>query len=216
MTACVYLRVHGEDPEHSITSLVTAKTKVTPLKRITIPRLELCAALLLARLATSVRTSLELDLVPIHLWTDSTVTLIWVRSSPSWWKDFIRNRVATIHELVPGAHWHHTPSEDNLADIASRGLSAGILRNCSKWWHGPQWLSGPSTFWLQIATTLDAHLDVEERKQARVTAMVTSSNQEWEVIHRFSTLNKLLRVTAWSFPHSLYFGGLSQKLKSLT
>lgn len=89
MAAAVFLRVISKNNEISVT-LVCSKTKVAPLKRLTISRLELTAALLLTRLVTHVQQALELSEVPVYLWTDSSVTLTWITSHPSRWKDFVR------------------------------------------------------------------------------------------------------------------------------
>lgn len=116
--AVVYLRavVDGQPS----TSLVMAKTKVAPLKRVSLPRLELCAAALLSKIAEQVWTTLDLDASRVYLWTDSTVTLGWVRGHPARWTTFVANRVAEIQRTNPDARWRHVPGRDNPADCASR------------------------------------------------------------------------------------------------
>ncbi|XP_070159689.1 uncharacterized protein [Polyergus mexicanus] len=115
MAAAVYIKVTHHMTEPIIT-LVCAKTKVAPLKRLTIPRLELTAAVLLPRLISYVQRTLELAEIPIYLWTDSSVSLTWINSHPSRWKDFVRNRVAAIQERVPQGHWRFIPGKENPAD----------------------------------------------------------------------------------------------------
>ncbi|XP_070152082.1 uncharacterized protein [Polyergus mexicanus] len=100
MAAAVYIKVTPHTTEPIIT-LVCTKTKVAPLKRLTIPRLELTAAVLLSCLISYIQRTLELAEIPIYLWTDSSVSLTWINSHPSRWKDFVRNRVAAIQERVP-------------------------------------------------------------------------------------------------------------------
>ncbi|XP_011859874.1 PREDICTED: uncharacterized protein LOC105557286 [Vollenhovia emeryi] len=102
MAAVIYISVH--DSNGATFSLVCSKTKVAPLKRLSIPRLELTAALLLSRLMQYVKATLNMDVTATHMWTDSLVTLSWIRSHASRWKDFVRNRVAQIQELTPAAH----------------------------------------------------------------------------------------------------------------
>ncbi|XP_011858621.1 PREDICTED: uncharacterized protein LOC105556157 [Vollenhovia emeryi] len=127
MTAVVYISVH--DSTGSTFSLVCSKTKVAPLKRLSIPRLELTAALLLSRFMQYVKATLNMDVTATHLWTESLVTLSWIRSHASRWTDFVRNRVAQIEELTPAAHWRYIPGTSNPADGASRGLTAAQLQS---------------------------------------------------------------------------------------
>ncbi|XP_011879269.1 PREDICTED: uncharacterized protein LOC105568304 [Vollenhovia emeryi] len=81
-----------------------------------------------------------MDVTATHMWTDSLVTLSWIRSHVSRWKDFVRNRVAQIQELTPAAHWRYIPGTSNPADCASRGLTTTQLQNHALWWTGPPWI----------------------------------------------------------------------------
>lgn len=100
MAAAVYIRVTTKENK-TTTNLVCSKTKVAPLKKLTIPKLELTAALLVTRLITHVQKALGYKETKIHLWTDSSVILAWITSHPSRWKDYVRNRVSIIQELCP-------------------------------------------------------------------------------------------------------------------
>ncbi|XP_070529066.1 uncharacterized protein [Cardiocondyla obscurior] len=76
--AVVYFRTRSNSASSWTVALVVAKTKVSPLKQVSLPRLELCAAVLLVRLVAHVRGLLDLQGKSIHLWSDSTVTLGWI------------------------------------------------------------------------------------------------------------------------------------------
>jgi len=92
--AVVYLRLNQD--ESWTTALLAAKTTVAPLKQVSLPRLELCAATLLVRLASHLQTVLDLSKAPTHLWSDSTVALGWIRGHPSRWQTYVANRVSEI------------------------------------------------------------------------------------------------------------------------
>lgn len=100
--AVVYIRVTSISGE-TTTTLLAGKSKVAPVKPMSIPRLELSAAVLLSRLMESVRTSLNLIKTPCHCWTDSTVTLAWLSQHPSKWRIFVSHRVAAVQARVPDA-----------------------------------------------------------------------------------------------------------------
>ncbi|KAL6417027.1 hypothetical protein ACFW04_014736 [Cataglyphis niger] len=100
-------------------------------------RLELCAASLLTRLVAHFHQALGAGDALIHLWSDSTVTLGWIRGHSSCWKVY----------ALPGVHWHYLPGTENPADCASRGISPSELVSHSLWWRDPVWLSGDPTSW---------------------------------------------------------------------
>ena len=108
-------------------SLVIAKTRVAPIKRLTIPRLELCGAQLLAHLLVQVRELFDVSLDAIHAWTDSTIVLSWLKGNPRHFKTFVGNRVSDINDCIPPNVWRHVDGQDNPADCASRGLQPSEL-----------------------------------------------------------------------------------------
>ncbi|XP_076298577.1 uncharacterized protein LOC143217822 [Lasioglossum baleicum] len=195
--AVIYLRVITDLNDARVTP-VTAKTRVAPLNKVTVPRFELSAALLLVRHMSVIRKTLDLGKVPIHLWTDSTVALAYIRGDARRWADFVQNRVTEIQELS-NCQWHHISGKDNPADCASRGLSPTELREHALWWNGPAWLSQHSTHWPRSTPSLDPDIALEFRK-----VPVTIANQDeppvvWNLVDRFSSLRTLLRITAWCF-----------------
>ncbi|GFW00325.1 uncharacterized protein TNCV_4355221 [Trichonephila clavipes] len=126
----------------TLVRLITSKSRVAPIKSLTIPRLELCAAVLLAKLAKRVVAALQLDTAELYLWLDSMIVLAWLRKEPMDLKIFVQNRVAKIQELYPNQLWRHAPSDQNPADLVSRGVDPDKLLQQNLWFNGPTFLSG--------------------------------------------------------------------------
>ncbi|CAG7785089.1 unnamed protein product, partial [Allacma fusca] len=139
--ACVYLKSSNPDGETKV-QLLIAKTRVAPEKQESIPRLELCGAVLLQELVAFVQQTLLQPIKDVFLWTDSTIVLHWLSAVPTKWKVFVANRVSQIQQHFPRSHWHHVRSEDNPADAASRGINPED--SFSLWWSGNSWLMSPS------------------------------------------------------------------------
>ncbi|UYV61714.1 hypothetical protein LAZ67_1006119 [Cordylochernes scorpioides] len=118
--AAIYLRVENKDGIR--VGLLAAKTRLAPIHRISIPRLELCAAVLLTRLVVHVVSVLKLDIKEIVCWTDATINLSWIRMLSRTLPTFVGNRTAEIQACRHIKEWRHVPSVDNPADIASRGM----------------------------------------------------------------------------------------------
>jgi hypothetical protein len=144
--ACIYLKSISESGDIVI-KLLCAKSRVAPLKTISIPRLELCGAVLLAQLSKRVKDSLTINIDREIYWSDSTITLAWIAGSPNRWKQFVSNRVAEIQKLTNHATWRHVPTSDNPADIISRGLNPSQLQKSELWLNGPQFLQTSGKYW---------------------------------------------------------------------
>ena len=139
--AVVYLQLLHQDSTVTV-SLVTAKTKVATLNGSTIPRLELCGALLLARLTCQISKNLDIP-SNIFTWCDSSAILCRLNMSPTHLKAYVASRVNEITKLVPAEHWRYVSTKMNPADLASRGLHIQQLLDSSLWWQEPEWLLCP-------------------------------------------------------------------------
>jgi hypothetical protein len=137
--AVVYLRVVGANGNVKC-SLILSKSRVTPLKFVSIPRLELAAPMLSARLTAFVKEELSFSVASTTLWTDSLVVLKLINNTTTRFLTFVANRVARIHELSEPEQWHYVDTKTNQADFTSRGMS-------SRGGHLVQWFSGPEFLW---------------------------------------------------------------------
>lgn len=128
-------------------SLLLVRTNVAPLKTLSIPRLELSTAALLAKAIEFALAAMTVTPRAIFCWTDSSVTLGWLRKQPSMWKTLVANKVLDFQTRIPTASRRHVPSQENPADCASRGLNASELCNHSLWWSGLEWLARVPSEW---------------------------------------------------------------------
>ncbi|XP_053956247.1 uncharacterized protein LOC128861894 [Anastrepha ludens] len=203
--AVVYARTTNSQGDVHV-ALITARTKVAPLRGATIPRLELCAAQLLAETLRNVRSALGLVDQVASLWSDSTITLCWLRKQPETLKPYVSNRVRRIQELTLRDEWHYVRSSQNPADCASRGISASELLDHHLWWSGPSWLRDDTidpTCHPKLRDCDEAVVNSERRVQCLAVTVtnltLTTRRLDGEIIpltDRFSSLKKLIHTTA--------------------
>ncbi|XP_022827330.1 uncharacterized protein LOC111357037 isoform X1 [Spodoptera litura] len=194
--ACAYVRSVSRDGKVTV-HLLTAKSKVAPIKSTTIPRLELCGALLGSRLYSKVRQSLTLRFDEVHCWCDSTIVLGWLATSSNQLKSFVRHRVSEIQETIGGEAWRYVPSAENPADLASRGLRTDRLISSSLWWSGPQFLTKDRSSWPQFP--------ISNHNDSELPETITSCHVSHHIIEncicglwsKFSNFNTIHRVTAY-------------------
>jgi hypothetical protein len=139
--AVAYVRFLFSDGSASVRFIIS-KARVAPLKFLTIPRLELNAAVLAARLGAQVRTELDIVFDQILYWTDSTTVLSWITSRNCRFNNYVGNRVGEIFESSTPAQWNYVPSASNPADDASRGLDPSEFTVEHRWFSGPPFLQG--------------------------------------------------------------------------
>ncbi|XP_057671148.1 uncharacterized protein LOC130902885 [Diorhabda carinulata] len=141
--ACSYLRTVDNSGQCSV-RLICAKSRVAPLKVVTLPRLELNAALLATNLTAKLMEAFTCRISNIFYYNDSTIVLSWLNTEPALLKTFVANRVADIQGKSKIENWQHVKSEHNAADIISRGSLPSQLLECDMWWNGPFFLSNPN------------------------------------------------------------------------
>ncbi|XP_075159825.1 uncharacterized protein LOC142232979 [Haematobia irritans] len=188
--AVVYIRVSSGESTYS--HILISKTKVAPIDPVSLPRLELCGAVLLSRLVKHVLSNLCLEHTELFLWSDSSITLAWLGKPPNTWKTYVANRVAKVIRNVGNSTWRHVRSADNPADIGSRGCSSEELAGNSLWWHGPVWLTSPPEEWPKPTVSFENAPEVR-----RVETF--HSYEKDDILKRFSRWDRAIRVLSYVF-----------------
>ncbi|XP_015189504.1 PREDICTED: uncharacterized protein LOC107073390 [Polistes dominula] len=168
-------------------SLLNAKARLDP-KRCTIPRLELMAATIAVRLANSVRESLTRAVLKTYYWTDSTTVLAWIGRVMQW-GNFVWNRVNEIRKFSKIEDWKYIQSDQNPADLPSRGCSSSQLLE-SKWWLGPDWLYNTESYWPTSRANINEDEVCTECKKSCLTHMVSLEDASFEATEYFSSCTR--------------------------
>ncbi|XP_035230524.1 uncharacterized protein LOC118202452 [Stegodyphus dumicola] len=130
----IEIHVFSDASQKLYGAAVYVKSRVSPVKKVSLPRLKLLGALIAARLGTEVKKVLDRKgSSNIFFWSDSKVTLYWIKGSSRRWKSFVQNRVDEIQKLTNPDSWFYCSTKDNPADLLTHGVSASSLVNNSKW-----------------------------------------------------------------------------------
>ena len=194
--AVAYLRItHGSGAD---VAFVTAKSRVSPLKPMSVPRLELQAAVMGSRLASTVREQHSIPLKSTTLWTDSRTVLSWITTDAHHFRPFVAHRVGEIEELTDTSCWRWISTAQNPADDASRGIT--VQEVMGRWLRGPEFLSLDESNWpTRQLPEQDPVVDESEVKR-EFTAVVTTTDLPLPClpdVRRFSSFQRLIRTTAW-------------------
>ncbi|XP_045483320.1 uncharacterized protein LOC123688722 [Harmonia axyridis] len=147
-SSVAYFRTEEKEDNNEIhVCFVTAKYKVAPLTQQTIPKLELQGAVLACRLSKKIWEEVEYKIRETHYWTDSLVVLKRIRSQSRRFPMFVSCRIGEIHENTDVFQWHWIPSEENVADQATKELKNINLKQDGDWFSGPSFLRKPMKLW---------------------------------------------------------------------
>lgn len=169
--------VRAENDNIIRTNLVFSKTRVAPIKRFTVPKLELSAAHLMSTLLEGVCTAHKVTTENCFLWTDSMIVLHWINKCPTKLDTFTGNRVAIIQEKTEKAQWKHVATKQNPADVASRGIFPNEIVDNMLWWKGPSFLTEKIDNWprnkLKLTNSDKEAIDKTEKHSKPIVVMST-------------------------------------------
>ena len=177
-------------------NLIMSKTRVAPVKQISLPRLELEGALLAVNLAETVMRNMETSFKSCHFWTDSTLNLQYINNEERRFKAFVANRVSQIRDNSEPHQWHHIDGKLNPADLGTRGLSLKETISNKLWLQGPEFLYDEDIEFgnNSIEPLPETH---EELKQDKMIVNTIKSPTNVIEFERFSSWNKLVNTFSW-------------------
>ncbi|UYV65520.1 hypothetical protein LAZ67_3004584, partial [Cordylochernes scorpioides] len=189
--AVAYLR--SETGRENTLTLIWSKVRLAPMKSITIPRLELMAMVLGARLANAIQAALKRK-CETTLWSDSTTALSWIKKEIEW-RVFVRNRVREIQATTNLNDWRFVPSQLNPADLLSRGCPPSQFVQ-SRWWEGPEWLKKPKEFWPNSEFSINSKEIKVEENIMKTNINLNIDYKDW-LLTRRSNYSLNIRVMSY-------------------
>ena len=181
-------------------SFVMGKSRLAPLKVMTIPRLELSAAVLAVRQDTMLRRETDLDICKSTFWTDSMLVLQYIRNQTKRFHTFVANRVTTIHEASSPEQWRYVNTELNPADDASRGLDADSMLARDRWRNGPRFLWQGEDKWPsepEVSGLLNKDPEVKREVTSRAVDARVNADPIDKLLNRYSCWLRLRKAVAW-------------------
>ena len=193
--AVAYLRIHSNAGTQ--VSIVCGRIRVAPLKPLTIPRLELQAAVMGVRLASTIKQEVEFSVESTHFWSDSQTVLCWLRSEARRFKQFVANRVGEILESSEVEQWRWVSTDVNPADLATRAVKSVDFRPSSTWFNGPEFLWKDEKEWPLDVTVPEVSEDDEEVRTDFVLITNEKLVRPAPNVDILTRMYKLLRSTAY-------------------
>ena len=146
LSAVSYLRIEHIDESVSV-AFVIGKARVAPIKRMTIPNLELQAAVYGAQLAQFVRDEMDIEIHKQVFWSDSTTVLYWLRTPEIRHRIFTANRLAKNLDVSSAQDWFYISSTRNPADDGTRGYNVRQMNVNARWLLGSSFFSQNKNTW---------------------------------------------------------------------
>lgn len=196
--AVAYLRTNNVDDTVSV-DIVMAKSRLSPLKGSTIPRLELAGALEAVRLDKLLQEELHIPLEESIFWTDSTIVLWYLQSPAKRFQTYVANRVGKILDHTNPSQWRYVTTTQNTGDIASRGMTADELLTEDRWCGGPAFLYMERSNWPKQPPF--NCVELEEMAEVKKSPLVYSVRIDDDHLGKFwnyySTWHRMKRAVVW-------------------
>ncbi|XP_064122452.1 uncharacterized protein LOC135226673 [Macrobrachium nipponense] len=186
-----YLVLHDGNQVQS--NLVMGKSRVSPKKVVTIPRLELTAATVSVKVAQHILKELEFTVGKVVYYTDSTTVLHYIHSNTKRFPVFVANRVRVIRDYSQPEQWRFVNSSDNPADVASRGISVHHFLQYDEWFHGPSFIASD-----YLPSQEYVYADCVGGKSEHVSAVTISEEHHGftRLIEYFSSWSRLQKAVS--------------------
>lgn len=194
--AVAYFRVERADEVD--VAFVAGRTRCAPIKMLSVPRLELQAAVLAVRLRTAImQCHADVDVARTVFWTDSRCVVQWVRSDHRRYKPFVAHRIAEILSESTQAEWRWVPTKSNVADDATRAHNVPDVSEDSRWLKGPPFLRQEEDDWPTDAVT-NADSETKEELKSKPYVLIVQENAPVTVdFARFSLYGRVVRAVAY-------------------
>ena len=213
--SCSYLRCVNRTGEVHV-SLIMSKSRVAPIKSITIPCLELQAAVLSARIDSLLLEELDLTLGLSYFWTDSEIVIKYIHNESRRFQVFVANRVSIIHQLTAVEQWNFLPGYQNPADLLTSGEK---MQDHDKevWLQGPPFLHNYKDSWFSESKVSIKSLSEQDPEVKNVACMTTSIQVSvWEQLFKqYSSWYLLKRAVAWLLRYKQYLQNDKKCLKGV-
>jgi len=194
---CSYLKVIDDDEIH--TTLIMSRARVSPMKHVSLPRLELQAALMATQMNEVIQKEMELEISLTRYYTDSQIVLAYIQNTQKRLKTFVANRVSQIHCQSKASEWRFIPGKKNPADMMTRGMSPAELMKNNIWIEGPKMLRDENEEEKKVEVEIPDE-DIELKKVTThgtvLEEEVTTSPVE-EIINHHSSWYRVKKSIAW-------------------